>query len=77
MDPLTSADAALRWLNFKGTVHDKKGNPVSYLGNAMAIQNYNGNNRVYPREQGFFSHKYWYVYTVLVSAAETESDRSH
>ena len=41
MTPQTSADAALKWLQYKGTVHDANGRPVSYRGHYTAFQRYN------------------------------------
>jgi hypothetical protein len=41
MTPQTSADAALKWLRYKGTVHDGRGNPVTYLGHHRALERYN------------------------------------
>lgn len=42
MTPQTSADAALKWLQYKGSVHDASGAVTSYRGNRAALMGYNG-----------------------------------
>jgi len=44
MTPQTSAEAALKWLRFKGSVHDSRHNITSYRGNRAALMGYNGRN---------------------------------
>lgn len=44
MTPQTSADAALKWLQYKGSVHDASGAVTSYRGNRTALMGYNGRN---------------------------------
>jgi hypothetical protein len=41
MTPQTSADAALKWLQYKGSIHDANGRPVRYRGHYDAFQLYN------------------------------------
>lgn len=41
MAPPTSADAALKWLQYKGTIHDANGRPTRYLGHCDALRRYN------------------------------------
>jgi hypothetical protein len=41
MTPQTSADAALKWLQHRGTIHDARGNPVTYVGHHRALELYN------------------------------------
>jgi len=41
MTPETSAEAALKWLQFKGTVHRADGSGASYRGPYEALRNYN------------------------------------
>ena len=41
MTPQTSADAALKWLQYRGSIHDKSGKPVSYQGHYRALERYN------------------------------------
>src|SRR5258708_12808780 len=42
MTPQTSADAALKWLQYKGSVHDSRGAATSYRGNRAALMGHNG-----------------------------------
>lgn len=42
MTPQASAEAALKWLQYKGTERDAKGNAVRYRGHYEALKNYNG-----------------------------------
>jgi hypothetical protein len=42
MTPQTSAEAALKWLQYKGTEHDASGNAVRYRGHYEALKKYNG-----------------------------------
>ena len=46
MTPQASADAALRWLQYKGTEHDASGRPVRYRGHYDALRAYNGSKRM-------------------------------
>jgi hypothetical protein len=46
MTPQTSADAALRWLQYKGSQHDANGSPVRYHGHYDALRAYNGSERI-------------------------------
>jgi hypothetical protein len=46
MTPQTSADAALKWLQYKGTRHDSRGRPESYRGHYEALRGYNGSKRI-------------------------------
>lgn len=41
MTPQASAEAALKWLQYKGTEHDAKGNAVRYRGHYEALKKYN------------------------------------
>ena len=41
MTPQTSAEAALKWLQYRGTEHDAKGNAVRYHGHYVALKRYN------------------------------------
>ena len=41
MTPQTSVEAALKWLQFKGTVHRADGSAASYRGPYEALRNYN------------------------------------
>lgn len=41
MTPQISADAALKWLQYRGTMHDARGNPVTYMGRHRALERYN------------------------------------
>ena len=41
MTPVASADAALKWLEFRGHFHDKSGLPGPWIGFERALQRYN------------------------------------
>jgi len=41
MTPQASAEAALKWLQYKGTVHRSDGSAASYRGAYEALRNYN------------------------------------
>jgi hypothetical protein len=45
MTPQASADAALKWLQCKGTQHDANGKPIRYRGHYEAFRLYNGSKR--------------------------------
>lgn len=64
MDPQTSADAALNWMEYKGWVQNADGDPVQYRGDYQTLLRYNGNTRVYPN-QGGVPHDVWYANTIL------------
>lgn len=42
MTPETSAEAALKWLQYKSWVHDDSGKPVTYKGVQQGFDSYNG-----------------------------------
>jgi hypothetical protein len=42
MTPAVSADAALKWLQYKSWVHDDAGKPVTYKGVQQGFDSYNG-----------------------------------
>ena len=42
MTPQTSAEAALKWLQYKSWVHDDSGKPVTYKGVQQGFDSYNG-----------------------------------
>ena len=47
MTPQISADAALKWLQYKGWVHDGRGRAVRYRGDDGALQRYNAKDPQY------------------------------
>ena len=47
MTPQISAEAALKWLQYKGWVHDGTGKAVRYRGDDGALQRYNGHDPRY------------------------------
>lgn len=42
MTPQTSAEAALKWLQYKSWKHDDSGKPVTYKGMQQGFDSYNG-----------------------------------
>jgi len=46
MTPETSAEAALKWLRYKGFLHDAKGKETTYKGDFGALRDYNGNKNL-------------------------------
>ena len=68
MTPQSSADAALKWLQYKGWVHDSTGKPTRYRGDALALRGYNGD--VNPRSKytknpaDTVEQRDWYAATV-------------
>ncbi|HEU5352161.1 MAG TPA: RHS repeat-associated core domain-containing protein [Terracidiphilus sp.] len=64
MTPCISATAALKWLLYKGSIHDINGNVVGYRSMYDALRDYNGNMQIYPHEGGM-QHRYWYASKVL------------
>ena len=69
MDRKTSVNAALGWLEDKGSNHDKHGNITSYRGDRNALINYNGNTKIYPQDGGV-QHRYVYADTIQNNAAQ-------
>jgi hypothetical protein len=56
MTPQTSADAALKWLQYKGWVHDDTGKALRYRGDYRALRRYNGHDPRYAeRVEGLFN----------------------
>ena len=52
MTPAISADAALKWLQYKGWRHDAAGKAVQYLGDDVALQRYRGDPSPDPSSPG-------------------------
>jgi RHS repeat-associated protein len=64
MTPCVSASAALKWLLYKGSIHDIHGNVVDFRSMYDTLRDYNGNTRIYPH-QGGMQHRDWYAGEVL------------
>lgn len=62
MTPATSAEAALKWLEFRGYKRDKQHHPGPWLGLESALQRYNGRSDVGPSG---VPHNQWYATQVL------------
>lgn len=48
LTPDMSADKALEWLESKGHLFNRRGEPGAYIGDSRALARYNGNNRIQP-----------------------------
>jgi hypothetical protein len=70
MTPHTSADAALKWLQYKGSVHDASGAVTSYRGNRAALMGYNGRNDLV----GGIPFKQHYADAILNRAQDSYGD---
>lgn len=62
MTPVVSADAALKWLEFKGYFRDDNGRPGHWIGFERALQRYNGKRTF--RQSGI-PHNVWYAREVM------------
>ncbi|HEX5485954.1 MAG TPA: PAAR domain-containing protein [Limnobacter sp.] len=72
MTPAKSASAALKWMRFKGFVHNSNGEETSWRGDFEALRRYNGNTRV---DKGAMEHRDWYGHTILKLEQEMLSQR--
>jgi hypothetical protein len=70
MTPEVSAEAALRWLRYKGIVHNSDGSIGRYKSRRDAFMNYNGNDRL----QNGVPHKMRYADSVLNRARDSYGD---
>lgn len=62
MTPSISADAALKWLEFKGYYRDAAGRPGPWIGFERALGRYNGNKSLHPSG---VPHYAWYAREVI------------
>lgn len=63
MTPFTSAQAALKWLYYKGTIYDVNSDVVGYRSLSEALFRYNGNMNYFP--DPFIPHAQWYANRIL------------
>ena len=63
MTPSTSAQAALKWLYYKGTIHNVSGDVIGYRSLSEALFRYNGNMSYFPDPS--MSHAQWYANKIL------------
>lgn len=63
MTPFTSAQAALKWLYYKGTIHNVSGDVIGYRSLSEALFRYNGNMSYFPDPS--MPHAQWYANRIL------------
>lgn len=62
MTPEISAEAALKWLDYRGYERDKQHRPGPWLGLEEALQRYNGRKDV---DRRGIPHRVWYAHRIL------------
>lgn len=73
MTPELSAAAALKWLNYKGVVHDELGRPTGWKGDVEALAHYNGVKQVMPGSSGQ-PKDIWYANRILELERAAKAD---